>query len=101
MTTLSLKKILFAGLLLTCAARADAHMARMCDVTGNGMITALDAHRVLEFVAGMRDFTPEQQFLADATGNGHVTSYDTMCILQASAGKPVSGCLCGKVVQIP
>ena len=93
------KTVLFAGLLLTCAARADARRARMCDVTGDGTVSSLDATRVLQFVAGLQDFTPEQQLLADATGNGRVTAYDAMCIMKASVADPVPGSHCGKRIR--
>jgi len=93
------KRIFIAGFLLTCAARADAQMARMCDVTGNGTVSQIDAMRVLEFVAGLRDLTPEQQMLADASENGHVTTYDVTCIMKAATGIPVPGSHCGELVQ--
>ena len=97
----SWKKVLCAGLLLTCAARADAKLMRMCDVTGNGTVSSTDAMRVLQFVAGLRELTPEQQMLADATGNGRVTAYDANCILQAAANKTVPGSFCGQMVHMP
>ena len=102
MKTLSWKNALVAGaLLFACAARADAKMVRMCDITGNGTISAYDAHLVLAFVAGMQDLTADQQLLADATGNGHITAYDAMCILKAAVGQTVPGSLCGTLVQVP
>jgi hypothetical protein len=100
MNSPSWKTVVCAGLLLACAARADAKTARMCDVTGDGTISALDATYVLQFVAGMRDLTPEQQLLADATGNGRVTAFDAMRILQASTGQIVPGSLCGKRMRM-
>jgi hypothetical protein len=95
------KTLLFAGLLIACAARADAQFSITCDVTGNGTISSLDASYVLQFVAGMRTFTPNQQVLADATGNGSITAFDATRILQASTGKVMPGSLCGTVVQLP
>ena len=88
----SWKTIVLAGLLLACAARAEARMARVCDVTGSGTITSVDATRVLKFVAGMWTFNPEQQLLADASGNGQIT---------ASDGMIVPGSQCGKLIQLP
>jgi len=93
--------VLFAGLLLTGAPRADAAMARMCDITGNGTISSFDAIYVLQFVAGMRDLTPDQQLLADASGNGVVTTFDATRILQASTGQVMPGSHCGQFIQLP
>src|SRR5262245_13628330 len=102
MTTQLWKKTLFAGLLFACAGRADAgQMATICDVTGNGTISSLDATYVLQFVAGMRGLTPNQQLLADATGNGTVTAYDATRILQASVGKSMPGSVCGQKIMLP
>lgn len=101
MKTLSLKRIVLTGLLLGFAVRADARMARVCDVTGSGTITSVDANRVLKFVAGMWNFTPEQQLLADASGNGQVTAFDAVCILKAADGMVVPGSQCGKLIQLP
>ena len=97
----SWKGILVAALLLAGSARADAGMARMCDITGNGTVSQIDAMRVLEFVAGLRDLTPEQQMLADASGNGRVTAYDVTCIMKAATGIPVAGSHCDQMVQMP
>jgi hypothetical protein len=91
-----LTKGLVIGALLTCAVRADAHTPIMCDVNHTGYVTTSDARRVLQFVAGLREFTAEEQLLADATGNGQVTAYDAMCILQKAAGKIVPGNHCGE-----
>jgi hypothetical protein len=95
------KKLLFAGLLFGGAARADALTGLMCDLTGNGTVSSLDASYVLQFVAGMRDFTANQQVLADATGNGSITAFDATRILQAAAGKVVPGSQCGQLMQLP
>jgi hypothetical protein len=97
----SWKTIVLAGLLLACAARAEARMARVCDVTGNGTITSVDATRVLKFVAGMWTFNPEQQLLADASGNGQITAFDAVCIMKAADGMIVPGSQCGKLIQLP
>ena len=97
----SWKKFVLAGLLLTCAVRADAQMAKICDVTGNGTISSLDATRVLKYVAGMWTFTPEQQLLADATLNGHVTAFDASCIMKAAQGMTVPGSFCGQFIFLP
>jgi hypothetical protein len=101
MKTLSWKTIVLASLLLAGAVRAEARMARVCDVTGSGTITSVDATRVLKFVAGMWNFTPEQQLLADASGNGQVTAFDAVCILKAAHGMVVPGSQCGKLIQLP
>jgi hypothetical protein len=97
-----------AGVLLTCAVGAEAHpqptcfgnRAAMCDVNNSRRVTSRDARHVLQFVAGLRSLTPEQQMLADATGNGRVTAYDAMCIMQAAAGKTVPGSHCGECVDM-
>ena len=73
----------------------------MCDVTGNGKITSFDAVWVLEFVAGTRELTPDEQLLADASGNGVVTSYDAARIMQASTGAVIPGSHCGQFVHMP
>jgi Dockerin type I domain len=101
MKTPSCKTIVLAGMLLACAARADARMARVCDVTGNGTVTSVDANRVLRYVAGMWSFTPEQQLLADASGNGHVTAFDAVRILKAARRMVVPGSQCGTLIQLP
>ena len=101
MKTSAWTTVLFAGLLCTGALRADATMARMCDITGNGTISSLDAIYVLQFVAGMRDLTPDQQLLADASGNGVVTTFDATRILQASTGTVIPGSHCGQFIQLP
>ncbi len=93
--------LLVAGLLSTSAPRADAKMARMCDITGNGTVSSLDALYALQFVAGMRELTPDQQLLADATGNGSVTSFDATRILQASKGTVTPDSHCGQLIQLP
>ena len=49
-------------------------------------ITALDASFVLEFVAGLRSFTPDQRLAADVTANGTVSALDGTRILQLQAG---------------
>ena len=72
-----------------------------CDITGNGTVSQIDAMRVLEFVAGLRVLSPEQQFLADASGNGRVTTYDVTCMMKASAGIPVAGSHCDQMVPMP
>lgn len=99
MTASSLRTVLVVGALLTAAVRADAHMEMMCDVNHTGRVASADAHRVLQFVAGLRNLTPEEQMLADATGNGRVTAYDANCILQAAAGRSVPGSHCGEMVE--
>jgi len=93
--------VLFAGLLFMGPLRADAGMGRMCDITGNGTISSFDAVYVLQFVAGTRELTPDQQFLADASGNGVVTTYDAARIMQASSGAVIPGSHCGQFVQLP
>lgn len=102
------KNIVFASLLLTYAVQATAQATPacpvtandgiMCDVTGDGSVSTIDATHVLQFVAGLRHFTAEQQMLADATGNGHVTALDATRILQASMGKAIPGSHCGQLV---
>lgn len=62
------------------------YMKLICDVTGNGRITALDAAYVLQYVVGLRNFTEEEKLLADATENGSVSALDATAILQFSAG---------------
>ena len=94
-------KVLFAGLLFTSPLRADAGMGRMCDITGNGTISSFDAVYVLQFVAGMRELTPDQQLLADASGNGVVTTFDAARISQASTGAVMPGSHCGQFIHLP
>jgi hypothetical protein len=94
-------EVLFAGLLLVGPMRANAGMGRMCDITGNGTISSFDAVYVLQFIAGTRELTPEQQMLADASGNGVVTTYDAARIMQASTGAVMPGSHCGQFVQLP
>ena len=93
--------VLFAGLLSIGPLRADAGMGRMCDITGNGTISSFDAIYVLQFIAGTRELTPNQQLLADASGNGVVTTFDATRIMQASTGAVMPGSHCGQFVQLP
>ena len=93
--------VLFAGLLFIGPLRADAGMGRMCDITGNGTISSFDAIYVLQFIAGTRELTPNQQLLADASGNGVVTTFDATRIMQASTGAVMPGSHCGQFVQLP
>ena len=95
------KAVFFAALLCLGALRAEAKMVRMCDITGNGTVSSLDASYVLQFVAGTRDLTPIQQMLADASGNGVVTAFDATRILQAASGKVMPGSHCGQQVFVP
>jgi hypothetical protein len=98
----TIRKVVFCAVLLCVGAmRAQAGMVKMCDITGNGTVSSLDATYVLQFVAGTRDLTPEQQMLADASGNGVVTAFDATRILQAAAGKVMAGSHCGQMVFVP
>ena len=56
---------------------------------------------MLQFIAGTRELTPEQQFLADASGNGVVTTFDAARIMQAATGAVMPGSHCGQFVQMP
>jgi hypothetical protein len=94
-------EVLFAGLLLMSPLRANAGMGRMCDITGNGTISSFDAIYVLQFIAGTRELTPDQQLLADASGNGVVTTFDAARIMQASTGAVMPGSHCGQFIQLP
>ena len=49
-------------------------------------VSALDAARVLQFVAGLTTFTPLQRLACDVTGDGTVSALDAQRILQFSAG---------------
>jgi hypothetical protein len=51
----------------------------------NFAVTGVDAVRVLERVAGLESFTPEQRLACDVTGNGTVSALDATRILQFSA----------------
>ena len=55
----------------------------------NVAVTALDANRVLQYVAGIMPpppLTADQRLAADVTGNGAVTALDATRILQFQAG---------------
>ncbi len=52
----------------------------------NFAVTALDAAYVLQFVAGLRQFSGDQKIAADVTGNGSVSALDAARILQLQAG---------------
>lgn len=55
----------------------------------NVAVTALDANRILQYVAGIMPpppLTADQQLAADVTGNGTVTALDATRILQFQAG---------------
>lgn len=49
-------------------------------------ISALDAAWVLQAVAGLRQFTPQQALACDATGNGSLSALDAARILQYQVG---------------
>jgi hypothetical protein len=51
----------------------------------NDAVTALDAAFVLQFVAGLRSFSNDQQLAADVTGDGTVSALDASLILQFQA----------------
>jgi hypothetical protein len=91
--------IIVAALLMT-AAPGQARMVRMCDVTCSGQITTRDATFVLRYVAGLSNFSAEEQMLADATGDGKVTAFDAACILKHAKHMPVPGSTCGKLVEV-
>lgn len=71
---------------------------RICDVTRNGSISALDAARVLQFVAGVTDLDAEQQLLADASGLAGVSTWDAVLILQWVSGLAPVGTHCGETL---
>jgi hypothetical protein len=52
---------------------------------GNG-VSSLDAARVLQVVAGLTSFTPQQRLACDVTGDGTLSALDAVRILQFSAG---------------
>jgi hypothetical protein len=52
----------------------------------NFSVTALDGAHVLQFIAGLRSFSPDQLLAADVTGNGTVSPLDGARILQYVAG---------------
>jgi len=56
------------------------------DVSGDGRVTAYDAGLVLQYVVGLRTFTPEQISLADVSGKNGVTAYDAGLILKYVVG---------------
>jgi hypothetical protein len=56
------------------------------DVSGDGRVTAYDAGLVLQYVVGLRTFTPEQISLADVSGKNGVTAYDAGLILRYVVG---------------
>ena len=58
----------------------------VCDVTRNGNISSLDAAWVLQYVAGLRQFTDTERVLADATDNAQVSTLDAVAILQFVSG---------------
>jgi hypothetical protein len=93
--------VFFAAMIRVGTVSAEATMVHMCDLTGNGTVSSLDASYVLQFVAGTRDLTPTQQMLADASGNGVVTAFDATRILQAASGKVMPGSHCGQLVFVP
>jgi hypothetical protein len=98
----TVRKAVFCAVLLCLGAVcAEAKMVQMCDITGNGTVSSLDASYVLQFVAGTRDLTPIQQMLADASGNGVVTAFDATRILQAASGKVMPGSHCGQLMFVP
>jgi hypothetical protein len=56
------------------------------DVSGNGTVSAYDASLVLQYGAGLIDFTPQQQVLGDVSGDGSVSAYDAALISQYGVG---------------
>ncbi len=56
------------------------------DVNGDGSVTAIDARLVLQYVAGLREFTAKEQEAADMNADGNITAVDARIILQIVAG---------------
>ncbi len=56
------------------------------DVTGDGKVNSLDASKILQYDAGLTDFTDEQKAAADVTGDGKVNSLDAAKVLRMDAG---------------
>jgi Dockerin type I domain len=52
----------------------------------NNAITSLDASWVLQVVASLRTFTPDQSLAADVTGDGTVSTLDASLMLQFQVG---------------
>jgi len=52
----------------------------------NVAVTALDANRVLQYVAGIMPLDDDQRLAGDVTGNGMVSALDATRILQFQAG---------------
>ncbi len=56
------------------------------DVSGDGSVSAVDARLVLQYVAGLRDFTAKEKEMADMNADGNITAVDARVILQIVAG---------------
>ncbi len=63
-----------------------AFAAKLGDVDGNGRVTSADALMVLQYVAGSKSLTEEQQNRADANKDGTLGAVDARKILQIVAG---------------
>lgn len=64
----------------------DTLTATLGDVNGDGGVTAVDARLVLQYVAGLREFTAAEQEAADMNSDGNITAVDARFILQVVAG---------------
>lgn len=56
------------------------------DVNADGSVSAVDARLVLQYVAGLRDFTAKEKEMADMNADGNITAVDARVILQIVAG---------------
>ena len=61
-------------------------VTRFGDISGDDNITAYDASLALQYVVGLIELSPEQQYAADVTGDGKVSALDAALILQYSVG---------------
>jgi|GEM_PF-1793160 len=63
------------------------HGARLTgDVDDDGVVTELDARRVVQFVAKVVDPTPDEAAAADVNGDGAITIADAMAVLRIAVG---------------
>jgi uncharacterized protein YkwD len=65
---------------------ADLVVSAAADGGMNAAVSALDAAWVLQTVAGMRSFSPEQALAGDVTGDGSLSAYDAALILRYTVG---------------
>ena len=74
------------GMILDFSEGPDMYFVCLCDIDGNGYISAADARLALRAAVGLENIDKVQTAAADADSDGKITSADARLILRASVG---------------